>query len=191
MSRNNKLLIGLAALGVGMFAFGFANVSLFQMFCSAVGIQVMNPDNIQVGVVQGDGEVDTERNLKVLFTTTVNDGMPLLFESSKSRATIHPGATDQVDYRFVNLSGDTLFFRPVHSAYPAVANKKYDMIKCFCFQDMILLPHEEQVHPLVYSFHTDLDQDVKRVTMHYTLFQRDPSAADWGQKHTPTTGAQQ
>lgn len=189
MTRNNKLLIGLAALGIGMFAFGYANVPLFQMFCSAVGIQVQNPDNIRVGTLDADGEVDTGRDLKVLFTTTVNDGLPVVFESSKSRATVHPGATDQVDYRFVNLSADTLYFRPVHSVYPAEANKKYDMIKCFCFQDMILLPHEEQVHPLVYSFHTDLEAKVQRVTMHYTLFKRDPTAADWGQKHMPTTGA--
>jgi cytochrome c oxidase assembly protein subunit 11 len=190
MSKNSKLLIVLAAFGVGMFAFGYANVPLFQMFCSAVGIQIQNPDNIEVGVVTGDGEVDTSRELKVLFSTTVNDQLPILFESSKSRVTINPGATDQVDYRFVNLSSDTLYFRPVHSAYPAEANKKYDMIKCFCFQDMILLPREEQVHPLIYSFHTDLKEEVKRVTMHYTLFKRDPSAADWGKKHVPTTGAQ-
>ncbi len=190
MSKNGKLLIWLVALGVGMLAFGYANVPLFQMFCSAVGIQVQNPDNIEIGVITGDGEVDTSRDLKVLFTTTVNDKLPILFESSQSRVKIHPGATDQVDYRFVNLSNDTLFFRPVHSVYPAEANKKYDMIKCFCFQDMTLLPHEEQIHPLVYAFHTDLKQSVKRVTMHYTLFKRDPTAADWGQEHKPTTGAE-
>ncbi len=111
MSKNSKLLIGLAMFGVGMFAFGYANVPLFQMFCSAVGIQIQNPDNIVVGEVKGDGEVDTSRELKVLFSTTVNDGLPILFESSKSRVTINPGATDQVDYRFVNLSADTLYFR--------------------------------------------------------------------------------
>ena len=191
MSKNSKLLIGLAALGVGMFAFGYANVPLFQMFCSAVGIQFQSPDDIEIGVINGDGEVDTSRELKVLFPTTVNDALPILFESSESRMTIHPGAFGQVDFRFVNLSGDTLYFRPVHSVYPAQANKKYDMIKCFCFQDMTLLPHEEQVHPLVYSFHTDLDQKISRVTMHYTLFKRDPTALDWGQQHKVTTGAQQ
>jgi len=188
MSRNNKLLIGLAALGLGMFVFGYANVTLFQMFCSAVGIQVKNPENIQVGTTPGRGEVDTSREIKVLFTATVNDNLPVLFEASKSRETVHPGATDQVDYRFVNLSADTLYFRPVHSIYPAEANKKYDMIKCFCFQDMTILPHEEQVHPLVYSFHNDLETDISRVTMHYTIFKRDPTAADWGQKHMPAGG---
>lgn len=187
MSRNSKLLMILAVLGLGMFAFGFANVKLFKMFCSAVGIQVDNPETIKAAA-DGDRIVDENRDITVLFTTTVNDNLPVLFEASESRAKVHPGATDQVDYRFVNLSADTLYFRPVHSVYPAEANSKYDMIKCFCFQDMMMLPHEEQVHPLVYSFHTDLDQKVSRVTMAYTIFKRDPNAADWGQKHMPGGG---
>lgn len=182
MSSNNKLLIVLLALGIGMFAFGFANVPLFKMFCSAVGINFSTPQDIRRD--QQETTIDQTRQLKVLFTTTVNDNLPILFESDKSRSSVYLGATDAVQYSFVNLSDDTLYFRPVHSVYPAAANKKYNMIKCFCFQDMVLLPHEEQTHPLIYSFHNDLDEKISRVTMHYTLFKRDPTAADWGQKHS-------
>ena len=181
MSKNTKLLIVLLALGIGMFAFGYANVPLFKMFCSAVGINVSTPQDIERS--QQETTLDKTRELKVLFTTTVNDNLPILFESDKSRSTVYLGATDEVQYSFVNLSNDTLYFRPVHSVYPAEANKKYNMIKCFCFQDMTLLPHEEQTHPLIYSFHNDLDGKVTRVTMHYTLFKRDPKSADWSQKH--------
>jgi len=186
MSRNTKLLLILLALGVGMFAFGYANVPLFKMFCSAIGINVSTPQDIQRA--QQETTLDKSRPLKVLFTTTVNDGLPILFEADKSRAEVYLGQTDEVQYRFVNLSADTLYFRPVHSVYPAEASNKYNMIKCFCFQDMVLLPHEEATRPLVYSFHNDLDPQITRVTMHYTLFKRDPTAADWGRKEMPGGG---
>lgn len=183
MSRNSKLLLILVAAGIGMFGFGFANIPLFKMFCSAVGIQISSPKDLTPGAA--GTQIDKTRSIKVLFTTAVNDNLPILFESDKSLSNVNPGALDEVNYRFVNLSDDTLYFRPVHSIFPAEANKKYDMIKCFCFQDMVLQPREEVTHILVYSFHDDLDPAVSRVTMHYTLFKRDPTAADWGRIDKP------
>ena len=180
MKKNTKMLLILLAVMVGMFAFGYANVPLFKMFCSAVGINVEQPDEMAAkAAVEASGDVDTTREVKVLFTTTVSDNLPIVFESDKSRGSMHPGGMDEVHYRFVNLSNDTLYFRPVHSVYPAEANDKYTMIKCFCFKDMILAPHEEVVHPLLFSIHKDLDPSITRITMHYTLFKRDPKSADW------------
>ncbi len=181
MKRNTKLLLILLAVMLGMFAFGYANVPLFKLFCSAVGINVSQPSEMaaKAAVDSAATSEDTSREVKVLFTTTVSDNLPIVFESDKSRADMHPGGMDEVHYRFVNLSDDTLYFRPVHSVYPAEANDKYTMIKCFCFKDMILAPHEEVTHPLLFSIHKDLDPSITRLTMHYTLFRRDPKAADW------------
>ena len=181
MSKNSKLLFVLVLVVLGMVGFAFANVPLFKMFCTAVGIDFATPDQLKPGAEEA--RIDKSRKLKIIFSCTVNDGLPVLFEPDKKRADIFVGQTDQINYRFVNLSSDTLYFRPIHSTFPAEANKKYVMIKCFCFNDMMLLPHEEVVHPLVYFFRDDLDKSVTRITMHYTLFKRNPEDLDWGVKN--------
>ncbi len=176
MKRNSKILLGLLAVAVIMFAFGFANVPLFKQFCAAIGID-LSPN---AGASQDEAgiEVDSTRQLKVLFTTSVNDDLPIVFESKKHESEVFVGESDKNMYHFVNMTDDTLYFRPVHSVFPADASKKYSMIECFCFRDMMLLPHEEVEVPLVYYFKPSLSEEVNRVTMHYTLFQRDKDDVD-------------
>ncbi|MBD3381031.1 MAG: hypothetical protein GF404_02420 [candidate division Zixibacteria bacterium] len=170
MKRNSKVLLILALVAVGMFIFGYANVPLFKAFCSSLGIN-LSP-NAEIGEEDEEIEVDQSRPLKVLFTTTVNDDLPIMFESKKDKAEIFVGQQDKNIYHFVNLSDDTLYFRPVHSVFPAEASKRYTMIECFCFKDMTLMPKEDIEVPLVYYFKPSLSEKIGRVTMHYTLFKR-------------------
>jgi len=171
MKRNTKILIILVVVVIGMFIFGYANIPLFKRFCSAIGIN-LSP-NVEVQEDADSVVVDETRPLKVLFTTSVNDDLPLLFESQKKSSEIYVGQSDRNVYHFVNMSDDTLYFRPVHSVFPAEASKKYTMLECFCFKDMMLLPKEDVSVPLVYYFNPSLDKEVTRVTMHYTLFKRE------------------
>jgi cytochrome c oxidase assembly protein subunit 11 len=171
MKRNNKILILLLAVVVGMFVFGYANVPLFKRFCSAIGIG-LSPNSAPEQKTE-EVLVDKSRPLKVLFTTTVNDDLPIMFDSEKKSSNIFVGESDKNNYHFVNLSNDTLYFRPVHSVFPAAASKRYTMTECFCFKDMMLLPHEDVSVPLVYYFKPELNKEVTRVTMHYTLFKRE------------------
>jgi len=180
MKRNKIFLIVLVVIIVGMFAFGYANVTLFKSFCSAIGIGIS--PNSEPGEKSDEIVADSTRPLKVLFTTTVNDDLPIIFESEKNSADVFVGQSDKNTYHFVNMSDDTLYFRPVHSVFPAQASKKYTMLECFCFRDMTLLPHEDVTVPLVYYFQPDLDEEVDRVTMHYTLFKRDKDDVDEGLK---------
>ncbi len=171
MRRNGKVLLILLGVAVVMFVFGYANIPIFKSFCSAIGIN-LSP-NAEIAAQDEEIQVDTTRPLKVIFTTSVNDNLPIVFDAKKHHANIYVGQSDKNTYHFVNMSDDTLYFRPVHSVFPAEASKKYTMLQCFCFKDMTLNPHEEVEVPLVYYFKNSLDKDVDRVTMHYTLFKRD------------------
>lgn len=171
MKRNTKFLIGLLAVIVIMFAFGYANVPIFKRFCSAIGIGLSPQSEVEEG--SDEIKVDTSRPLKVIFTTSVNDDLPIIFKSEKNSADTFVGQSERNVYHFTNMSDDTLFFRPVHSVFPAKASKRYTMVECFCFKDMVLMPHEDVAVPLVFYFQNDLDPEVDRVTMHYTLFKRD------------------
>jgi cytochrome c oxidase assembly protein subunit 11 len=171
MKRNSKVLLVLVAVAIVMFVFGYANIPLFKRFCSAIGID-LSPN---AGATQEESgiDVDSTRQLKVIFTTSINDDLPIVFKSKKHESKVYVGESDKNMYHFVNMSDDTLYFRPVHSVFPAEASKKYSMIECFCFKDMMILPHEEVEVPLVYYFKPSLSDEVTRVTMHYTLFKRD------------------
>ena len=176
MKTNSKILLGLVGVAIIMFVFGYANVPLFKRFCSAIGIN-LSP-NAEIVAEDGEIAIDSARPLKVLFTTSVNDDLPIVFEAKKHSSNIFVGENDKNIYHFVNMSDDTLYFRPVHSVFPADASKKYTMLECFCFRDMILLPREEVEIPLVYYFKPSLSEEVNRVTMHYTLFVRDKDDLD-------------
>jgi cytochrome c oxidase assembly protein subunit 11 len=72
------------------------------------------------------------------------------------------------------MSDDTVYFRPIHSILPEDAAKKFTMTKCFCFNDQTLAPHEEVTYPVISMLSSDLNPDVQQVTLHYTLFTKDP-----------------
>lgn len=171
MKRNTKILIALVVIIVGMFIFGYANVPLFKRFCSAIGIN-LSP-NVEISEKADSVVVDKTRPLKVLFTTSVNDDLPIVFQAGKKSSNTYVGESDKVIYHFTNMTNDTLYFRPVHSVFPAAASKRYTMLECFCFKDMMLLPKQNVSVPLVYYFNPTLDREVTRITMHYTLFKRE------------------
>jgi len=165
--KNLKLFLILAGLGIFMFVFAFINVPLFRMYCQKVGIAI-SPNT--------KGSLESKSNgrqVTVLFTSVVAGNAPILFKPKESFQTIPLGETAKNEYRFVNLSNDTIHFRPIHSVLPENAATKLTLTKCFCFDDQVILPHQEYILPVLYSFKSDLDSEVENITMHYTLFPKE------------------
>jgi cytochrome c oxidase assembly protein subunit 11 len=163
---NRKLLLMLTPVILIMFGFAFAQVPLFRIFCQKIGIAIAPISDVKEG---GDG-----REIKVLFTGVVAGDLPVYFAPKHSILTARVGERFSNEYRFVNMSNDTVYFRPVHSILPEAAAKKFTMMKCFCFNDQTLAPHEERTYPVISVLSNDLDPDVEQVTLHYTLFAKDP-----------------
>jgi cytochrome c oxidase assembly protein subunit 11 len=168
--KNLKLFLILAGLGIFMFVFAFVNIPLFRMYCQKVGIAI-SPNSKAESGTESDG-----REVTVLFTSVVANNAPILFKPKDSYQNIIVGETAKNEYRFVNLSNDTIYFRPVHSVLPEDAAKKLTLSKCFCFDDQVILPHQEYILPVLYSFKTDLDSEVENITMHYTLFPKEKAS---------------
>lgn len=169
MSKNKKLGMALGGVGVLMFGFAFANVPAFKLFCSRLGFG-LSPNNTQAGTtVKG---VAANREVEVLFMGIVAGGAPIGFEPVEATKDVHLGQQARNSYRFVNLSNDTIRFRPVHSILPEAAATRFSLKKCFCFDDQTLLPRQEVELPVVFSIAPDLDSSVSQVTLNYTLFRK-------------------
>lgn len=164
--RPNRRLVVLLLIPVVlvMFGFTFAQVPLFRMVCQRLGFG-LSPN--AVGTESSGG-----REVTVMFTGVVAGKLPVYFRAKHATVTTHVGERFNNEYHFVNMSDDSVFFRPVHSILPEEAAKKYTMIKCFCFDDQALGPHEEKTFPVMAMLSSDLDSTVEQITLNYTLFQK-------------------
>jgi len=162
--RNRRLaLLLLVPVALGMFVFAYIQVPLFNMFCQKIGFAISPLATVKEG---GNG-----REVKVLYTGVVAGTLPVYFKAKHSIQKVKIGEKFENEYRFVNMSDDTVYFRPVHSILPEDAAKKFTMTKCFCFDDQMMLPHEEKSFPVISILSADLNEDVEQVTLHYTLFE--------------------
>jgi cytochrome c oxidase assembly protein subunit 11 len=165
--RNRRLLMFvLIPVALGMFGVAFAQVPLFRMFCQKIGYAIAPLSAVKEG---GNG-----RAVKVLFSGVVAGGLPVYFQPKHAIVDAKVGERFENEYKFVNMSDDSVYFRPVHSVLPEDAAKKFTMYKCFCFDDQAMAPREEKTFKVISVLSSDLDPDVEQVTLHYTLFQKDP-----------------
>ncbi len=169
MSKNKKLGLALGGVGILMFAFAFDNVPAFKMFCRKLGFG-LSPNNTEAK--PSDAAAKSGREVEVFFMGVVAGGAPIVFEGVEAIKEVRLGEQAETAYRFVNLSKDTIRFRPVHSILPEGAATRFSLKKCFCFDDQTLLPGQEVTMPVIFSIAADLDSNVERVTLNYTLFQK-------------------
>lgn len=172
MKRKSNLKLSLILVGVvvGMLGFAYVNVPLFKLYCQKLGIG-LSPNSEAKATSQ-----PSDRKVTILFTGLVAGDMPLAFKPDKSFEEVRLGAPSRNEFHFVNLSDDTLRFRPVHSVLPEKAASKLTLTKCFCFDDQVILPRQSYTLPVVFTFAPDLDPQVETITFHYTLFQKDLKA---------------
>jgi len=159
-----KSLMILGFIGIGMFGFAFANVPLFNMLCTAIGIE-MNPN---ANVVSTEA---TDRTADIYFRGETMGTIPIEVKPVKSRQEINLGQQVMNDYEFENKSDRTIYFRPVHSIQPALAADKFQLSQCFCFDLQKLEPRERKSLPVVYIVGSDLKEGVHTMTLNYSMFE--------------------
>jgi cytochrome c oxidase assembly protein subunit 11 len=173
--RTRILLWTLIPLVLAMFGFAFAQVPLFKTFCQAIGFaQSPNSANVKTG---GSG-----REVSVLFTGIAAGKLPVYFKAKNTVEKARLGQRFDNEYKFVNMSDDSVFFRPIHSVLPEEAARKFTMLKCFCFNDQAMAPHEEKTFPVIYMLSSDLDSTIQQVSLNYTLFEKSRSQMDYTNK---------
>ncbi|QJQ97214.1 MULTISPECIES: cytochrome c oxidase assembly protein [Halomonadaceae] len=152
---------------MGMFAFAFALVPLYDVFCRMTGINGKVDERAQSLVSE---EVDTSRYVMVQFITRSGSGLPWRLEVEHRQVRVHPGQPTEIYFAFSNQSDVAQSGRAVPSVSPSIASRHLRKVNCFCFDEQRLEAGERVEMPMVFQLARDLPPEVNTVTLVYTLY---------------------
>jgi cytochrome c oxidase assembly protein subunit 11 len=167
MNTPDRYLVAkVAAIAVAMFAFGFALVPLYDVFCAVTGFGGKTA-SAAVAVVETP---DPSRTVRVEFLASVARGTPFELAPEISHMDVHPGQLYETHFRARNLTGSPLAAQAVPSVAPGVAARYFNKAECFCFTSQQFEPHEELTLKLAFMVATELPQHVDTLSLSYTYF---------------------
>ena len=169
---NRRMLGKLAVMTVGMFAFGYAMVPLYQHICEALGINVLA---VSERLVPGNSraaantQVDSSRTITVEFDA--NTFGPWSFKPAQASIQVHPGQLATVMYEFQNIQTRRMAAQAIPSYAPRNAAPHFNKLECFCFDQYTLEPGEKKEWPVAFVIDPKLPKDVTTITLSYTFFE--------------------
>ncbi|WP_153448307.1 cytochrome c oxidase assembly protein [Vibrio algicola] len=165
---NQKRLISYLLLGViGMFAFGFALVPLYDIMCDKLGI---NGKTNTVAASSQGLTIDTSRKVLVQFISNVSPSIPWTFRPNQTEIFVHPGQVIKTTYHAVNNGNKAMIGQAVPSISPGLAATHFNKIECFCFNHQPLGAHAVAELPVIFYVDHQLPQSINTLTLSYTLY---------------------
>ena len=149
-----------------MFAFGFALVPLYNVFCEVTGIngKVFQSDSAEKLVIE-DG-----RPLGLQFISTNNENMPWTFRPSEDVMTISTGKYYTATFYVKNTTNKTMTAQAVPSVAPSNAAAHLKKLECFCFEQQELKPGEDALLPVRLLVSDELPENIENIILSYTIF---------------------
>ena len=113
---NRRTVLVLGGIVVGMFAFGFALVPLYQVFCNITGFNGSSQG--RQAITEYTGEIDRERLITIQFDSTINVGLPWDFAPLTKSLQVHPGEINEVSYVAKNNADKSIVAQAVPGVTP-------------------------------------------------------------------------
>ena len=166
MSPTSLLVAKLSAFAVAMFLFClYVLPPMYVLLCEVTGIRKVGGAYEAVEV-----EVDTSRTITVQFLTTQRGDMPWEFYPVERKVTVHPGEKKIIKYMAHNPTDKPMVAQAVPSILPYNAVNFFHKIECFCFNHQPLAPGESAELDMFFTLDQELPEQVKNITLSYTLF---------------------
>lgn len=165
---HRKLVLGLSGVVIGMFAFGFALVPIYDSLCQVLSIN--GKTNAEAIAYDPNTPVVLEREVVVEFVATNNGGVPWKFYPTVSRIKVHPGEISRLSFYAENTTNHPMTVQAIPSVTPGIAAKYLKKTECFCFEQQTLNGHEAMDMPLLFHVDADLPEKIKTITLAYALF---------------------
>ncbi len=185
-ARSNTRVVGwcLASV-VGMFAFGFALVPLYDVFCEITGINGKTGGRYQTTEVAA---VDESRTVTVQFLASNGPGMSWTFRPVVRSVQVHPGEPTTVNFYAENPTTEAMVGQAVPSLSPSEGTLYFHKTECFCFNQQPLEAGESTEMPLIFIVDRDLPEHITKLTLSYTLYDqsKQPAVSDNARKATTT-----
>ena len=171
--ENRAMLAKWGVVALGMFAFGYGLVPLYQRICEATGINILALSERQVpgnaAAQPANTQVDTSRTITVEFDANARG--PWDFKPEKRSIQVHPGELTTVMYEFQNVQNRTMAAQAIPSYAPKQAASHFNKLECFCFNQYTLEPGEKKRWPVAFVIDPKLSKDVTTITLSYTFFE--------------------
>ena len=177
-AENAKMVGKLAVVALGMFAFGYAMIPLYQRICEATGINILSlaerqvPGNGTAGKavkVPANTQIDTSRTITVEFDANARG--PWSFKPAVASLKVHPGELNTVMYEFRNEQNHRMAAQAIPSYAPKQAASHFNKLECFCFNQYTLEAGEKREWPVAFVIDPKLSKDVTTITLSYTFFE--------------------
>ena len=167
--RANLGLAGRLLLMVaGSFAFGYALVPLYDIFCEVTGIGTRE-QLLQAAAIADTGP-DLDRTIVVEFVSSTPGSGEWEFRPNVASMEVHPGKLYETTFHARNLAGVELTGQAVPSVSPARAGRYFQKTECFCFTPQHFAVDETKEMPVRFIVDRDLPGGVDRLTLSYSFF---------------------
>lgn len=166
MRRTLYACVGLVAVMVGA---AYAAVPLYTLFCKLTGFA-----GTPLIAQSNDNQVGSKQFL-VQFDSNVAAGLPWRFSAETPKMDVKVGETVTIFYRITNLSDRETTGMATYNVQPELIAPYFNKLQCFCFNEMVLKPHESIEVPVVFFIdpeaagNRDLEK-IAAISLSYTFF---------------------
>ena len=171
---NRKLLLSLLIMTAGSFAFGWALVPLYDVFCRAVGI---GNAEAKAGPAVVQESLDPNREVTVEFVASPASVGSYEFRPRLASMRVHPGKLYDTEFYAKNLTSVASVAQAVPSISPSSAAQYFHKTECFCFTPQKFGVGEGREMPLRFIVDPKLPSNVDRLTLAYTFYDTTPGTA--------------
>jgi cytochrome c oxidase assembly protein subunit 11 len=162
--RVYKVVVLLALLVAGMFAFGYASVPMYNSLCKKIGLNGRSMEGA------ASKTMDTSREITVQFLASTNAYLPWKFYPETKKVVIHPGQNVRIAYYAENQTNKTMTVQAIPSVSPSLVGRYLKKTECFCFKQQTFTGHKHMDMPILFHLDTDIPKKIHTVTLSYTLF---------------------
>jgi cytochrome c oxidase assembly protein subunit 11 len=171
---NRRLVRGLAVMTAASFAFGWALIPLYQVFCRIAGV---GNAEARAGAVNATEAIDANRQVTIEFVADPASVGSFAFRPKVASMQVHPGKLYDTAFYARNLTGDASVAQAVPSISPTVAAKFFHKTQCFCFSPQHFGAEEARDMPVRFIVDPQLPRYVDKITVAYTIFDTTQEAA--------------
>jgi len=157
----------LFGIAVAMFAFGFALVPLYEIYCDVTGANGKTGDQYEA---PANLAIDESREVTVQFLANNNANMPWQFRPSVRSMKVVPGKMYETTFFAGNFTSESMVAQAVPSVAPFHAAEYFHKTECFCFEQQELAGGDQLDMPLRFIVDPEMPESVKTLTLSYTLF---------------------
>ncbi len=173
-TANRALVARLLLMTAASFAFGFALVPLYGVFCEVTGIGTRAA--LSRAAQAGTAVPDIGRTVVVEFTASVPGGGRFALAPVAVSMEVHPGQLYEARYVARNLAGHESTGQAVPSISPMRASRYFRKTECFCFRPQHFAPDEEREMIVRFFVDRELPPGIDRMTLSYAFYGVEPVA---------------